>query len=30
MFTLNDGGYSWQFIPVDGAGFTDAGSGSCH
>ena len=20
MFTLNDGGYQWQFIPVDGAG----------
>jgi hypothetical protein len=30
MFTLNDGGYSWQFIPVDGASFTDSGSGTCH
>jgi acid phosphatase type 7 len=30
MFTLNDGGYSWQFIPVDGASFSDAGSGTCH
>jgi hypothetical protein len=30
MFTLNDGGYQWQFIPVDGASFTDAGSGTCH
>jgi hypothetical protein len=30
MFTLNDGGYQWQFIPVDGAAFTDAGSGTCH
>jgi len=30
MFTLNEGGYSWQFIPVDGASFTDAGAGACH
>jgi hypothetical protein len=30
MFTLSDGGYQWQFIPVDGASFTDAGSGTCH
>ncbi len=30
MFTLNDGGYQWQFIPVDGASFTDAGAGTCH
>jgi hypothetical protein len=30
MFTLNDGGYQWQFIPVDGASFSDSGSGTCH
>jgi len=28
--TLNTGGYSWQFIPVAGQTFTDAGSGLCH
>jgi hypothetical protein len=28
--TLGDGAYLWQFIPVAGAGFTDAGSGTCH
>jgi PKD repeat protein len=28
--TLNSGGYSWQFIPVAGQTFTDAGTGSCH
>jgi len=30
MFTLNDGGYQWQFIPVDGASFADSGAGTCH
>jgi acid phosphatase type 7 len=30
QFTLNDGSYSWQFIPVDGASFTDSGAGTCH
>jgi len=28
--TLNDGGYSWQFIPVAGKTFSDSGSTSCH
>jgi hypothetical protein len=22
--------YSWQFLPVPGASFTDSGTGSCH
>jgi Bacterial Ig-like domain (group 1)/Calcineurin-like phosphoesterase len=29
-FTLNDGGYDWQFFPIPGVPFTDAGSASCH
>ncbi|HKA57577.1 MAG TPA: invasin domain 3-containing protein [Gemmatimonadales bacterium] len=29
-FTLKDGGYDWQFIPIAGQTFTDAGSASCH
>ena len=29
-FTLKDGGYDWQFFPIPGQTFTDAGSGSCH
>jgi len=29
-FTLRNGGYDWQFLPVAGGTFTDAGSGSCH
>lgn len=28
-FTLSDGGYDWQFIPVSG-GQSDAGHGTCH
>ena len=28
--TLGAGTYSWQFIPVAGASFTDSGSGTCH
>jgi hypothetical protein len=28
--TLRDGGYDWEFIPVRGDTFRDAGSGSCH
>src|SRR5206468_4961869 len=28
--TLGDGTYSWNFIPVAGQTFTDAGSGTCH
>lgn len=30
VLTLNDGGYAWEFRPVAGASFTDAGSGTCH
>lgn len=29
-FSLGDGGYQWEFIPVDGVSLRDAGSGSCH
>jgi protocatechuate 3,4-dioxygenase beta subunit len=29
-FTLRDGGYDWQYIPIPGQTFTDAGSGTCH
>ncbi|HMH83738.1 MAG TPA: invasin domain 3-containing protein, partial [Gemmatimonadales bacterium] len=28
--TLGSGTYAWQFIPVAGQTFTDAGSGACH
>jgi hypothetical protein len=28
--TLDAGTYSWQFIPIAGQTFTDAGSGTCH
>ena len=28
--TLDDGAYTWQFIPVPGEAFTDTGSGTCH
>jgi hypothetical protein len=28
--TLRAGGYDWQFVPVAGKSFTDAGSGTCH
>ena len=28
--TLNDSSYSWQFVPVRGAQFTDSGTNSCH
>ena len=29
-FTLGDGTYSWEFIPIAGKTFTDSGSGTCH
>jgi protocatechuate 3,4-dioxygenase beta subunit len=29
-FTLKDGGYDWQFYPIPGVVFSDAGSASCH
>ncbi len=28
--TLRPEGYDWQFVPVEGARFTDSGSGRCH
>ena len=28
--TLRAGGYDWQFLPIAGQAFTDAGSGTCH
>ncbi len=28
--TLGAGGYDWEFVPVEGGAFTDAGSGRCH
>jgi len=28
--TLGAGTYSWRFMPIPGASFTDAGSGTCH
>jgi hypothetical protein len=28
--TLNAGSYDWQFVPVQGAAFTDSGSSTCH
>jgi calcineurin-like phosphoesterase family protein len=28
--TLRPAGYDWQFVPVDGATFTDSGNGACH
>jgi acid phosphatase type 7 len=30
IFTLTTGGYQWEFRPVAGTSFTDAGSGYCH
>jgi hypothetical protein len=29
-FTLRAGGYDWEFVPVPGEPFRDAGSGVCH
>lgn len=29
-FTLTGGAYRWEFVPVDGTTFRDAGSESCH
>jgi len=28
--TLESGGYSWEFVPIAGATYTDSGSGACH
>lgn len=28
--TLDGAGYDWQFVPVQGATFTDSGRGTCH
>jgi hypothetical protein len=30
VFTLNGGGYQWEFVPVEGQAFRDSGSTSCH
>jgi hypothetical protein len=30
VFTLSSVGYQWEFVPVDGESFHDAGSGTCH
>jgi alkaline phosphatase len=30
QLTLLPGGYEWEFVPVEGASFTDIGTGSCH
>ena len=27
---LLDGSYNWEFVPVEGASFRDAGAGTCH
>jgi hypothetical protein len=29
-FTLHDGGYAWEFLPIAGSTFNDKGSGTCH
>ena len=29
-FELAPGGYRWEFLPVDGEAFTDAGTAACH
>jgi hypothetical protein len=29
-FTLQNDGYTWAFIPVEGEAFTDSGTGVCH
>jgi hypothetical protein len=29
-FTLSNGSYQWEFVPVEGEAFRDFGSGSCH
>ncbi len=29
-FTLSSGSYAWEFVPVAGGSFRDAGSGTCH
>ena len=30
QLTLHPGSYDWQFLPITGASFTDAGTTSCH
>jgi hypothetical protein len=30
LLTLHAGSYDWRFVSEPGAGFADAGSGSCH
>jgi len=28
--TLHANSYDWQFIPEEGKGYSDSGSGACH
>jgi hypothetical protein len=30
IFTLMNGSYQWEFVPVEGGSFRDAGVASCH
>ncbi len=30
MLRLEPGGYSWQFMPIEGGTYTDSGSAACH
>jgi hypothetical protein len=30
QLSLRARGYSWRFLPIDGATFTDSGDGVCH
>ena len=30
QFTLENGSYKWEFVPAEGASFSDAGVGQCH
>jgi hypothetical protein len=30
VFTLMNGSYQWEFVPVEGEGFRDSGVGTCH
>lgn len=29
-FTLSDGAYFWEFLPIDATGSSDSGAGQCH
>jgi hypothetical protein len=30
VLTLRPGAYDWEFVPIEGGSFRDAGSGACH